>query len=116
MSVVKTERIVGVKPSPNGTHVVLTTATGKVLSVLKAQYVDNSFSVSYIEHKKGSSFIATKDSSTLNPDTNEPIYLKGEEVKRREDGYEVTGYQDLQSMKGALELQLLEKQLEKLSA
>lgn len=47
--------------------------------------------VTYAKHRKGDTFVATKDSRTNGTDGN-PLYLEGDTVTRLKDSTEVLGY------------------------
>ena len=54
--------------------------------------------ISYIEHSKGETFVAARDSKRVHPEGHEnegqPIYMKGDTVSRLTDSVEFVGFSD----------------------
>ena len=87
----KTALIVAKKPNPqNPAFTFLTLSNGDTIYGVTKE-CENQSAVTYQMHKKGDTFIATRDSNTKDKDGN-PLYLKGEEVTRLQDSPEIKGY------------------------
>ena len=122
-----TEGIVSSKVSPTGTHRIVTTVSGKTITMPKADWVEGSETISYMVHSKGDTFVASKDSSrtkgtVLGKDCpagkeDEPLYFKGDSVSRIADSLQFDSFGTYSALsaanKGAIEaLELEIKQLQ----
>lgn len=86
-----TALITGRKPvpgKPDFSFLILN--NGKTL-VDKTSTSAGQSAVTYAEHKKGDTFVATKNSKVNGEDGN-PLYLEGETVTRLKDSTEILGY------------------------
>lgn len=103
-----TEAIVGKKLSQTGSHWVLTTNTGKTLTVAKADYVEGSNLVTYEVNKAGDTFVASRNSKRVHPEGHEkagqPIYNEGETVTRTQMSLQVVGFENAGSLMDAIQV------------
>lgn len=53
---------------------------------------DNSLLCNVVINEVGDSFVATRDSSTIDSTTKKPLYLKGEKVMRQKQGIEFKSF------------------------
>ena len=87
----KTALIVGRKIVPtNPTFTFLTLNTGETI-VAPTKDSEGQSAVTFAVHRKGDTFVATRDSKRLNA-SGDPIYVKGDKVERLQDSTEVLGY------------------------
>lgn len=110
-----TEGIVSHKVSGKGTHVVITTMSGRTVTIPKAQWVEGSETITVIEHKKGDTFVAARDSSRTKGAVlgekcpkgkeDEALYFLGEAVTRLEDSFQFEAFGTFDALIKSLEAQ-----------
>lgn len=98
----QTALILASKPVPGKPELsFLTLSNGKQIISNTAECTGNHV-VTYEEHKKGDTYVATRDSKRNHTDgenKGEPLYLKGETVTRLSDFTEVKGFTSIEVYK-----------------